>query len=124
MRKTPRTKLAPAQFQVPAMAIGAAVWIWMDVLGAREQAIRYGREICREAGVQLLDQSVSLARLRIERIESVPTLIRRYSFEISIDGADRHRGHLELRGRELGAWSLPHRANLRVVPDAEIRTIN
>ena len=106
------------------LAIGAAVWIWMDVLGAREQAIRYGREICRDAGVQLLDQSVSLTRLRIERVKSVPTLIRRYGFEISLDGADRHRGHLELRGRELGAWSLPQRANLRVVPDAEIRRLD
>ena len=106
------------------LAIGAAVWIWMDVLGAREQAIRYGREICRDTGVQLLDQSVSLTRLRIERVESVPTLIRRYGFEISLDGSDRHRGHLELRGRELGAWSLPQRANLRAVPDAEIRRLN
>jgi hypothetical protein len=106
------------------LAIGAVVWIWMDALDAREQAIRFGREICREAGVQLLDQSVALSRLRIVRVESVPTLVRRYSFEISLDGADRHRGHLELRGRELGAWSLPHRANLRAVTDAGIRTLN
>lgn len=106
------------------LAIGATIWIWMDVLDAREYATRYGREICREAGVQLLDQSVALMRLRIERVESVPTLIRRYGFEISLDGSDRHRGHLELRGRELGAWSLPQRANLRAVPDSGVRTIN
>ena len=106
------------------LAIGAVVWFWMDVLDAREHAIRYGRDICREAGVQLLDQSVSLTRLSIQRIESVPTLIRRYGFEISLDGVDRHRGHLELRGRGLGTWSLPHRANLRVVPDSGIRTLN
>jgi hypothetical protein len=106
------------------LVIGAAVWFWMHALDAREHAVRYGREICRDAGVQLLDQSVSLTRLRITRIESVPTLIRRYGFEISLDGADRHRGHLELRGRELGAWSLPQRANLRIVPDAGMRTIN
>ena len=106
------------------LAIGALVWIWMDVLDAREHATRYGREICREAGVQLLDQSVSLTRLRIQRVESVPTLIRRYGFEISLDGSDRHRGHLELRGRELGAWSLPQRANLRVVPDASMRRLS
>lgn len=106
------------------LAIGAAIWIWMDVLDAREHAVRYGREICREAGVQLLDQSVSLTRLRITRVDSVPTLIRRYGFEISLDGSDRHRGHLELRGRELGAWSLPQRANLRVVPDSGVRTLN
>ncbi len=103
------------------LAMACAVWIWMDALGARERAIRYGRELCREAGVQLLDQTVSMRRLRIERIDGLPTLVRRYGFEISLDGSDRHRGHLDLRGHELGAWSLPHVANLRAVPDVVVR---
>ena len=107
------------------LAIALAVWIWMDVLAARERAIRYGRELCREAGVQLLDQSVSMTRLRVERVDGLPTLIRRYEFEVSLDGSDRHRGHLDLRGHALGAWSLPHRANLRLVPDvAGAHTLN
>ena len=107
------------------LAIALAVWIWMDVLAARERAIRYGRELCREAGVQLLDQSVSMTRVRIERVDGLPTLIRRYEFEVSLDGSDRHRGHLDLRGHTLGAWSLPHRANLRLVPDvAGVHTVN
>ena len=103
------------------LAIALAVWIWMYVLAARERAIRYGRELCREAGVQLLDQTVSMTRLRIERIDGLPTLVRRYGFEISLDGSDRHRGHLDLRGYELGAWSLPQMANLRAVPDVVVR---
>jgi hypothetical protein len=105
------------------LAIACAVWLWMDALGARERAIRYGRELCREAGVQLLDQSVSMTRMRIARVDGLPTLVRRYRFDISLDGSDRHRGHLDLRGHELGAWSLPHRANLRAVTDSGARTI-
>ncbi len=102
------------------LAIALAIWIWMDALGARERAIRYGRELCREAGVQLLDQTVSLTRMRLGRVDGLPTLIRRYGFEISMDGSDRHRGHLELRGHELGAWSLPDRANLHAVPMSNV----
>jgi hypothetical protein len=106
------------------LAIALAIWIWMDALSARERAIRYGRELCREAGVQLLDQTVSMTRIRVARVDGLPTLIRRYGFYVSIDGHDRHRGHLDLSGDDLGAWSLPHRANLQAVPDSGLRTLN
>ena len=101
-------------------SIALAVWLWMDALGARERAIRYGRELCREAGVQLLDQTVSLTRIRIARVDGLPTLVRRYGFDISLDGSDRHRGHLDLEGHALGAWSLPQAANLRAVTDTNV----
>ena len=89
------------------LAIAAAAWAWMDALEAREYAIRHGRALCQEAGVQLLDQTVSLKRLRIGRRDGLPTFVRRYGFEISLDGSDRHRGHLDLSGHRLEAWSLP-----------------
>jgi len=92
------------------LAIASAVWLWMDALAARERAIAYGRELCRAAGVQLLDQTVALKRIRIRRVDGLPTLVRRYGFEISLDGSDRHRGHLDLLGQRLGEWSLPERA--------------
>jgi hypothetical protein len=89
------------------LLIALVVWAWMDALRARELAIAHGRDLCREAGVQLLDQTVSLKRLRIARRDGLPTLVRRYGFEVSIDGSDRHRCHLDLGGRRLEAWSLP-----------------
>jgi uncharacterized protein DUF3301 len=101
-------------------AIALAVWLWMDALGARERAVRYGRQLCREAGVQLLDQTVSLTRIRIARVDGLPTLVRRYGFEISLDGSDRHRGHLDLEGHALGAWSLPEVGNPRVAADSNV----
>lgn len=89
------------------LAIAAAVWAWMDILRAREIAIAHSRTLCREAGVQLLDQTVSLKRLSLARRNGLPTLVRRYGFEVSLDGSDRHRCHLDLAGRRLEAWSLP-----------------
>lgn len=94
------------------LTIAAAIWAWMDVLKAREQAIRHGRLLCREAGVQMLDQSVALHRLRIARRDGLPTFVRRYRFEVSLDGSDRHRAHLDLAGHRLEAWSLPLREAL------------
>jgi hypothetical protein len=92
---------------ISLLAIAAAIWTWMDALNAHEHAIRAGRELCREAGVQLLDQTVSLKRVRIGRRDGLPALVRRYGFEVSLNGSDRHRGHLDLGGRRLEAWSLP-----------------
>ena len=102
------------------LAIGLAVWIWMDALAARERAIAFGRALCRNAGVQLLDQTVALSRIRIARVDGLPTLIRRYGFDVSLEGSDRHRAHLEVRGHALGAWSMPQIASapaLTVVRD-------
>ena len=107
--------------------IALAVWLWMDALGARERAIRHGRELCREAGVQLLDQTVSLTRIRIARVDGLPTIVRRYGFDISLDGSDRHRGHLDLEGHPHGARRLPQVEPLRALPDSNvvpIRTIH
>ncbi|HEY0180479.1 MAG TPA: DUF3301 domain-containing protein [Dokdonella sp.] len=92
---------------IALLAVVAVVWAWMGALGAREQAIRHGRELCREAGVQLLDQTVALRRLRFGRRDGLPALLRRYDFDVSVDGHDRHRGHLDMNGRQLEAWSLP-----------------
>ena len=98
------------------LLIAAAIWSWMDALRAREQAIVHGRELCREAGVQLLDQTVALKRLRLARRDGLPTFVRRYGFEVSLNGSDRHRGHLDLSGHRLEAWSLPLGETAAVAP--------
>ncbi|HEU4663919.1 MAG TPA: DUF3301 domain-containing protein [Dokdonella sp.] len=107
------------------LVIVVAVWTWMDILRARELAIAHSRTLCREAGVQLLDQTVSLKRLAIARRQGLPTVVRRYGFEVSLDGSDRHRCHLDLAGRRLEAWSLPlgEDARSRVVQPAQLRLV-
>lgn len=92
---------------IALLLIAAAVWAWMDALRARESAIAHGRRLCEEAGVQLLDQSVAVSRVRLARRDGFPSLLRRYAFEVSIDGSDRYRGHLDLDGHRLASWSLP-----------------
>jgi hypothetical protein len=91
------------------LTLVAVIWAWLDALASRERAIRFGRDLCQEAGVQLLDQSVSLKRLRMKRVDGLPAFSRRYGFEVSLDGSDRHRGHLDLAGARLESWSLPLR---------------
>ncbi|HEY6940362.1 DUF3301 domain-containing protein [Dokdonella sp.] len=107
------------------LAIVVAVWAWMDILRARELAVAHSRTLCREAGVQLLDQTVSLKRLAIAQRQGLPTVVRRYGFEVSLDGSDRHRCHLDLAGRRLEAWSLPlgEDARSRVVHPVPLRLV-
>lgn len=92
---------------ISLLALGGVIWAWLDGLRARDQAIRHGHALCAEAGVQLLDQTVALRRIRLARRDGLPTFVRRYGFEVSLNGSDRHRGHLDLSGYRLESWSLP-----------------
>lgn len=107
------------------LSIGTLSWIWMDALRARETAIHHGRTLCRQAGVQLLDQTVSLKRFKLARRSGLPTFVRRYEFEVSLDGSDRHRCHLDLAGDRLEAWSLPLAESVaaRVLPSEGLRPV-
>ncbi len=86
----------------------AALAVWQNALKARDLARMLGHELCAKAGVQLLDQSVSLAGLGLTRNAQGHLRLRRnYRFEVSIDGRDRHRGSLTLLDGRLLSWSLP-----------------
>ncbi len=97
----------------------AALYLWQNALRARDQARAIGHDLCTRAGVQLLDQSVTLSGLAFVRNDTGQLrLRRRYAFEVSIDGHDRHRGGLTmLEGRAL-SWSLPGAHDSASVPDA------
>lgn len=90
------------------IALLAALYLWQNSLRARDQARAIGHELCARAGLQLLDQSVTLSGLALARNGAGQLRLRRtYAFEVSIDGHDRHRGGLTmLDGRAL-SWSLP-----------------
>lgn len=76
-----------------------AVAFWFDAAGARERARRIGKSACRRLGVQLLDDTVGLRRLRPGRNDHGRVcLVRDYGFEYSPDGAAREPGMLRLRG--------------------------
>ncbi|HEX6834378.1 MAG TPA: DUF3301 domain-containing protein [Rudaea sp.] len=93
---------------LPLILVLLGFYIWQNALRARELARALSHELCVRAGVQLLDQTVSLRRLRLQRIPGEGLRLRRcYVFEISTEGHDRRRGSLDLLDGEMVAYDLP-----------------
>ena len=82
--------------------IFAGLFFWVDSLRARERALLAGRGACERYGVQLLDETVEFARLRLARDdEGRLRLSRTYTFEFSDTGDNRRRGAIVMLGAEL-----------------------
>lgn len=80
-----------------ALTLGCA--FWFQSAGARERARAACKTICRRLGVQLLDDTVGLHRLRPGRNEQGRIcLVRDYRFEYSPDGTARYPGLLRIQG--------------------------
>lgn len=87
---------------------GAVVLTWSNVRAAAEIATWHGRKACEASGVQWLDHTVMLEHLRLRRApDGWIRALRRYRFDFSTDGHDRHRGHLELLGDRLQWVRMP-----------------
>jgi len=79
--------------------LAVLVWHWWDGLQKRELALQAAQRLCAQSGVQFLDGSVSLRRLRLRRDESQRArLYREYAFEYSTSGDDRHPGRVYMLG--------------------------
>ncbi|MFT4249021.1 MAG: DUF3301 domain-containing protein [Pseudomonas sp.] len=96
------------------MIAGAAVFaFWNASRAAAERAEALGRNACRAADVQWLDQSVHAVRLRLCRLPNGWLGFERtFRFDYSHDGVDRHSGRLVLRGEELVAFTGPSMATV------------
>jgi hypothetical protein len=85
-----------------ALLLGLLVgigWFWSDSLRKREIALAAARRVCEQAGVQLLDETVALHRLRVRKDENMHSrFYREFSFEYSAAGDDRHPGRIYLLG--------------------------
>jgi hypothetical protein len=74
-------------------------WLWWDGLNKRELAIRAARMVSQRAGVQLLDETVSLGRIWLSRDDNQRVRIQRqYVFEYSDTGNNRLPGYVYLLG--------------------------
>jgi hypothetical protein len=91
------------------LASVGVVW-WFAAAEARERARAHAQAACAKAGVQLLDATVMLRRLRVRRAAEGFVLERRYAFEFSPDGMNRVQGWIELRGRDLVSATVPFSA--------------
>lgn len=77
-------------------------WLWFGGVQAKEAALRVAQRLCDEHGVALLDQTVTLKRVRLRRDRAGRLRLRRdYLFEYSHDGATRCTGALALLSRRL-----------------------
>jgi hypothetical protein len=91
------------------LALGFA--LWSASRAAAERADQVGRDACRAAGVQWLDETVHANGLRLCRGDDGRLGFERtFRFEYSEDGRDRHIGRLILRGDRLVGFSGPVRA--------------
>ena len=86
---------------------GALVWYWYAGLQAREQAIAASRRACADAGLQFLDESVALRRLRLARNDNGQVQLRRdFHFEFSDTGDNRRPGVVRMLGERVEWVSL------------------
>jgi hypothetical protein len=88
-----------------ALVVGA--YFWIDSLRARERAVAVGRAACRRYGVQLLDDTVACAQLRLARDDEGHLQLRRtYAFEFSDTGNNRRHGAIVMLGAMLADLQL------------------
>lgn len=75
------------------------IWFWLDSLRALEVARNTGKQICLDANVQFLDDTVANIAMGLARDKSGRRVLRRtYRFEFSETGDTRLEGHLILLG--------------------------
>lgn len=78
---------------------GALGWYWYAGMQARELAVAAGRRACADAGVQFLDESVALQRLRFARNDNGQLQFQRdFRFEFSDTGDNRRPGVVRMSG--------------------------
>lgn len=91
------------------IAGGLLYGFWNSARAAAEAAARIGRNACKSANVQWLDDSVHATSLRPCRLASGWLGFQRtYRFEYSRDGMDRHTGRITMRGTDLHTFVGPN----------------
>lgn len=88
-------------------------WFWVDTMRAREVALEAGRRACDAEGVQFLDWTVAVVKIRIGRASDGRLRVRRiYEFEFSDTGNNRLRGYITLLGTQLITLNLAPREDV------------
>lgn len=87
----------------------AGGWFWSDSLRARERMLGTCSRLCRDSGLQFLDETVTLAGLSLGRsAKGWPEFTRRYVFEFSGTGQDRWQGRATLAGQRVISLQFDH----------------
>jgi hypothetical protein len=90
-------------FELISLIVFAALaWLWFDSLRARDAGIHAARMTCQAESLQLLDDTVAIASLRLARNEDGHAVLRRvYQFEFSNTGDNRRSGSVVLLGHRV-----------------------
>ena len=92
---------------VALLALVGGALFWVDSLRARERAVIAGRAACERYGLQLLDDTVAIAQLRLARDDDGRLRLRRtYAFEFTDTGNNRRRGAIVMLGGILADMQL------------------
>ena len=84
------------------LLLTALGWYWFDSLRALEIARDMGKQICMDANVQFLDDTVASTSLSLARNKHGRRLLRRtYRFEFSETGNTRLEGKIVLLGDKI-----------------------
>ena len=84
------------------LLIAGAGWFWWTSAQSREIAVALARRACAQCQVQLLDETVTLSKLRLKRNSSGTMQIARwYRFEFSTSGDNRRDGVVGIAGKKL-----------------------
>jgi len=100
----------------------SAVWYWWDTQQCNEIALAICQQKCTNAGLQLLDATVTRQRAWLRRAPNgYLQICRLYSFEYSGSAASgfgqRDQGYIVLIGKQVVETNIPHR-------DADIKIIH
>ena len=92
---------------LPLLSIAAIAMWWYHALRLRERAIAHARHLCERHGLQLLDDSVALHRLRMNWRHRSLHVTREYRFDTSLGGNDRRAASITLLGDRIVSASVP-----------------
>ncbi|MFH2134824.1 MAG: DUF3301 domain-containing protein [Pseudomonadota bacterium] len=82
--------------------LGLVVWVWLHSIRILEIAREAGRLICKQTGVQFLDDTVASTKLQLARDSNGRRTLRRtYRFEFTETGNTRREGEVVMLGARI-----------------------
>jgi hypothetical protein len=95
---------------ISVVILGGLFWLWFDSTRVREIAVERARSQCHVNEVQFLDDTASLANIKLARDEDGRLKLKRtYTFEYSDTGNNRLPGSVIMLGQAVQILNISHR---------------
>ncbi len=90
------------------LLLSVVAWFWFDAQRTQEVAKSLCKQVCGQLHLQLLDDTIAVARVRLKRDNQGRWGVQRtYQFEFSDGGNNRQQGTVIMRGMTLEILELP-----------------